>query len=847
MLRVSLKGVWAHKRRLFGSLFAVLLGVAFLAGTLVLGDTMRAGFADLFSEANKGTDAVVRSTTEVGSDQTQTRGVIDESLGGKIARVDGVDSVAPQVSALAQLVGKDGDPLGGNGPPTIAGSWTTEPRLNPWNIASGRAPKSAGETVIDKKAADDGNLKIGDTVTLLTPNPIELKIVGIVKFGNEDSLGPVTFAGLTLSQAQQLFMPDDTKVSQIDVAADAGVSQDQLVENIRPVLPKGVEAITGDDLTKENNEDIGNDFLNFFEAFLLVFAGIALLVATFSIYNTFSIIIAQRTRESALLRAIGASRGQVLWSVGLEALAMGFVASILGLLAGVGLAAGLRAVFDAAGFGVPTGALTVKPSTVVWSFAVGLLVTLVATMFPAIRAARVPPIAALRDVALDRSGTSRIRLAFGTLFTFGGIVLVIAAAAGGGGIAPAGVGAVLTIIGVVVLGPIVARPAARLLGAPLPRLRHTTGQLARENAMRNPRRTAATAAALMVGVAVVTLFTVFAASVKASVDEAVSKQFGGDLVIATQNFSAAGLSPQMATDIQALPEVDIAAGLGIGTLTIDGKDEDITNGDPAKIAELIDADVTAGSLAKLSDTEIAVSQKQADDRDWKLGRTVTGRFALDNVTEDFTIGAIYDSPELLGNYFVPETTWDAHNAQPFDIITMIKLEPGVSIEEGKAAVQKVADKYFAPDVQTRDEYINDVAGQIDAFLVVVYVLLALAIIIALMGIANTLSLSVYERIRELGLLRAVGQTRSQMRSMVRWESVIIAVFGTVGGVLVGLFLGWGILAVTANEQDIAAPYTVPIGQIIGVLVVGGVVGTLAGWRPARRAAKLDILDAIARG
>jgi putative ABC transport system permease protein len=839
--------VWAHKRRLFGSIFAVLLGVAFLAGTLVLGDTMRAGFSDLFSEANRGTDAVVRSTTEVGSEQTETRGLIDESLGDEIADVDGVDVAAPQVSALAQLVGKDGDPLGGNGPPTLAGSWTTEARLNPWNVAQGRAPESSGETVIDKKAAEDGNLAVGDTVTLLTPNPVELDIVGIVKFGDEDSLGPVTFAGLTLAQAQQLFMPDDTKVSQIDVAAAEGVSQDQLVANIRPVLPTDVEAITGDDLTKENNEDIGADFLNFFEAFLLVFAGIALLVATFSIYNTFSIIIAQRTRESALLRAIGASRGQVLWSVGLEALAMGFVASVLGLLAGVGLAAGLRSAFDALGFGVPTGALTLKPSTVVWAFAVGMLVTLIATMFPAIRASRVPPIAALRDVALDRSGASRVRLAFGVLFTVGGIILVIAAAVGGGGIAPAGFGAVLTIVGVVVLGPIVAKPAARALGAPLPRLRHMTGQLARENAMRNPRRTAATAAALMVGVAVVTLFTVFAASVKASVDETVSKQFGGDLVIATQNFSAAGLSPEMAADIQELPDVDIATGLGIGTLTIDGEDEDITNGDPAKIAELIDADVKAGSFAELSDTQIAVSQKAVDDRNWKLGQTVSGRFALDNATEDFEIGAIYDSPELLGNYFVPEGAWDAHNAQPFDIITMIKLKPGVSIDEGKAAVQKVADEYFAPDVQDRDEYIESVAGQIDAFLVVVYVLLALAIIIALMGIANTLSLSVYERIRELGLLRAVGQTRSQMRSMVRWESVIIAVFGTVGGVLLGLFLGWGILAVTANSQDIPAPYTVPVGQIIAVLIVGAIVGTLAGWRPARRAAKLDILDAIGHG
>ena len=385
------------------------------------------------------------------------------------------------------------------------------------------------------------------------------KVVGIVRLGKDDATGGATFAGFTLPEAQRLFMPDAAKVNDVIVAARPGVSQEQLVANIEPALPNGVEAITGHELTQENKDDLNQGFLNFFESFLLVFAGIALLVGTFSIYNTFSILIAQRTRESALLRAIGASRAQILRSIAGEAVVIGFVASALGLAVGVGLAAGLLALMDAAGMGVPSAALAVKGSTVAWSFGVGMLVTLVASIAPAVRASRVPPIAALRDIAIDRSAVSKLRLASGALFSLFGVALVIAGATGGG-IGLAGLGAFLTILGFVVFGPVVARPAAGVLGAPLPVLRRMTGKLARQNAMRNPRRTASTASALMVGVGVVTLFTVLAASVKVAIDDTVSKQFGGDLVINSNDFSSAGMSPQLATDIGKLPQVKSASG-----------------------------------------------------------------------------------------------------------------------------------------------------------------------------------------------------------------------------------------------------------------------------------------------
>ena len=845
MVKVSLKGMWAHKRRLFGTIFAVVLGVAFLAGTLVLGDTMRAGFDDIFTEANEGTDAIVRNETEIGEEMTTQRGYVDADLATTIRDIDGVAAAEPAIQGFAQIIDKDGDPIGGNGPPTLAGSWIDDPTFNPWAISEGRAPEASGEVVIDQRTADDEDFAVGDPVTVNTPTPVDATIVGFATFGELDSLAGATFTAFTYEDAQQLFVPDPSKASSILVAAAPGVSQEQLVADLDPVLPDGVEALSGTAQTAEDNEDINDDFIGFFETFLLVFAGIALLVATFSIYNTFSIIIAQRTRESALLRAIGASRRQILTAIGLEAVMIGIVASIVGLLSGIALAAGLQTLFDALGFAGPDAPLSVKAGTVVWSFAVGMLVTLTATMFPAIRGSRVPPLAALRDVSLDRTHTSKVRMVLGALFTIAGVVLVVTTALGDGEIEVAGLGAVLTIVGVVVLGPVVARPAAFILGSPLPRFRKITGALARENAMRNPRRTAATASALMVGVGVVTLFTVLAASVKVAIDDTVSDQFGGDLVIADQNFSGAGLSPQLATDVEELPEVESAVGLGLAAAEIDGKTPDITTADPAKLDEQLDIGVIEGSLQDMTDTQLAVSEEFAEGNGWVVGDTTDVHFVGDDTTEQFTIGAIYDSTELVDDVTMPTAAWSAHTAQPFDIVVMIELADGVSLEEGKAAVTPIADAYAAPDVQDRDEYVDSVAGQIDMFLAVVYVLLFLAIIIALMGIANTLSLSVYERTRELGLLRAVGQSRKQLRAMVRWESVVIAVFGTVGGIMIGLFLGWGLLEVTSASEDIPAPYTVPFGQLLAVLIVGGLVGILAGWMPARRAAKLDILDAIA--
>jgi putative ABC transport system permease protein len=851
MRNVILKGLIAHKRRLVGTFLAVFLGVAFLSGTLVLGDTLRANFDNLFTEANAGTDVVIRHqsdlSTDPGEPDTQ-RGLIDASLVDTVRGVDGVAAVSPTVEGFGQLVGKNGDDLGGNGPPTLAGNWVENRELNPYRLDEGRAPRAPDEVVINRGAADEGDLRVGDTTTVEVPEPVTVEIVGIATFGSADGLGQTTFTGFTLESAQQLLLDRTDQVGGVVAQAEAGVSQDELLDRVQRVLPADAEGITGSELTTENTTDINEEFLDLFTTFLTVFAGVALLVATFSIYNTFSIIVAQRTRESALLRAIGARRGQILASVVAESLLVGIVASAVGVAGGLGIASLLKAMFDAFGFALPAGGLVFQASVVVISMIVGIVVTLIAGVAPAIKASRIAPLAAIRDVAAERTRASVGRAITGLVLTAIGVAVVLGAVLSGGDsvLAFAGLGALLTIGGVVVFGPVVARPASGIIGAPLRWLRGVTGSLARQNAMRNPRRTSGTAAALMVGVGVVTMFTIFAASIKAAIDDSVSQSFKGDLVVSTGGFGGGGISPQFASDLNQVPEVQSATGLGRGRALVGTGTENVTIADPAQLENLLDLDVEAGSVRTLDADEFAVSDRVADDEGWTRGSKVPVTFS-DGTRSEFTVGAVYNARDIAGNYLLPRAAWTPHAVQDIDTTVLIGLEDGVGLETGRAAVERTAEAYGTPDVEDRDQYAASLGEFVDIMLSIVYVLLALAILIALMGIANTMSLSIYERIREMGLLRAVGETRRQLRSMIRWESVIIAVFGTIGGLGVGLFLGWALVeAASAGTGDMIAPsFAAPVTQLAIVLVVGAIAGVLAGLRPARRAARLNVLEAIA--
>lgn len=846
--RLSMSSLRAHKRRFAGTFLAVFLGVAFLAGTLVMGDTLRANFDTMFGDATSGTDAVVRSADAITTpgESEGVRQPVSTALLKTIGQVPGVAAAAPSIQGAGQLVGANGEAIGGKGPPTLAGNWITDPKLNPYRLAEGRTPARPGEVVINRGAADKGHLKIGDTTTLRTPNPVKVTIVGLATFGGEDGMAQVTFTGMTQADAEKYLTAKPGEASSISVRAGPDISQTQLADRLTPVLPKGVEAITGQQSAQENTDMISSQFLTIFTTFLLVFSGIALLVATFSIHNTFAIVIAQRTRENALLRALGASRRQVTAATVTEASVVAVAASAAGLAGGIGIAAGLKALFPAIGFPFPEGDLVIKTLSMALPLAVGIIVCLGSALMPAVRAGRTAPLAALRETSVDQSGASRVRAVTGTALA----LLAVSATLTGVLISPslllAGVGAVLALVAFVVLGPVASSTAVRVLGSPLDRLRGVTGGLARRNALRSPRRTAATASALMIGVAVVSLFTVFGASLKATMDQTVSRSFAGDVAVSTPSFGAggSGLSPQLAGAIGKLPEVDTAVGLGRGVAEVDGKGRALTVTDPTALARTFDLGTVQGSLRSLGTDGIAITRTEADRQHLTTGSTAQLAFT-DGQKKTFTVRAIYGQSELAGDYVITRAAWSPHRTQDSDTLVAVSFKDGVSTAKGKAAVDSIAAHYGNPQVQTRHEYAQSSAGGIDMMLTLVYALLALAVLIALLGIANTLTLAIHERTRELGLLRAVGQTRSQLRAMVRWESVLVAAFGTLGGLALGAFLGWVLVKASDGASDSAFAFALPPVQLVVVALVGVTAGALAGLRPARRAARLDVLRAIA--
>ncbi|MEU8956411.1 FtsX-like permease family protein [Streptomyces sp. NPDC048518] len=846
--RISLSSLRGHKRRFAGTFLAVLLGVAFLAGTLVMGDTLRASFDTMFGNATRGTDAVVRSADTITTpDDTQgTRKPVATDLVATIEKSDAVAAAAPSIQGAGQLLGKDGEPIGGQGPPTLAGNWIDDAGLNAYQLAEGHAPSKSGEVVVNRGAAESGDLKVGDTTTLRTPDPLRVKIVGLAIFGGEDGMAQTTFTGMTQADAEKYLTPKLGQASAIQVRAGPGVSEQELVDALSPVLPKGVEAITGEASAAENTDNISGQFLSVFTTFLLVFSGVALLVATFSIHNTFAIVVAQRTRENALLRALGASRRQVTASTLVEAGAVAVVASAAGLAGGIGVAAGLQALFPAIGFPFPEGDLVISALSMLLPLGVGVVVCLGSALAPAVRAGRTAPLAALRETEVDHSAASRRRAVVGAVLALAAVALALTGTLVSPSVWAAGAGAVLALVAFVVLGPVASSRAVRVLGGPLDRLRGVTGGLARRNALRSPKRTAATASALMIGVAVVSLFTVFGASLKATMDQTVNRSFAGDVAVSTPGFGAggSGLSPKLAPALAERPEVATAVGLGEGTAEVNGEGRALTVTDPGAFAKSFELGTVDGSLAGLGANGIALTRSEADKRDLKVGSRAELAFA-DGKKQTFTVRAVYGRSELAGDYVITREAWAPHRMQDSDRLVSVTFKDGVSTAEGKAAVAETARKYGNPDVQTRSEYAETSASGIDMMLTLVYALLALAVLIALLGIANTLTLAIHERTRELGLLRAVGQTRAQLRAMVRWESMLVAAFGTAGGLALGGFLGWVLVKASDSTTESAFAFAVPPVQLVVVALVGLTAGALAGLRPARRAARLDVLRAIA--
>jgi putative ABC transport system permease protein len=845
MWGVTMRSVWGHRRRLTSTLAAVAIGVAFLAGMLMLGDTTRSSFDQLFKDVNAGTDVIVRPIVPgqdmAEADTTSNAVLLDESVAGRVANVEGVERVAPTVAAFGTLIGSNGEPLGSFGPPTVAGSWENDPELSPYRLAEGSAPVRDTDVVIDRAAATAGGLRVGSTTTVQTPDPVPVTVTGIVTFGEQENAGGMTFVGFTLDGAQQHVLRQPDKVTTLSIVGDPRVDQAELARRVGAELPAGVEARPAAEVAEAQRSALNGDFLDFFNRFLLVFAGIAMLVAAFSIHNTFSILTAQRTRDSALLRALGATKRQVLTSAVIETLVVGLVASLLGLAAGAGLAVGLRSLMSATGMALPDAPLIISARTVLITVVGGTVVTALAGLGPARRASKVAPLAALRDVAVDRSSTSVIRIVSGLLATGigGALVLYAALSSEEGVLAQAALGATIGLLGIVVLGPAMASLVTPVLGWPLAKVRGTTGRLARENARRNPRRTAGTAMALVVGVAVVTIFTVVAQSLKVSISETISGAFTGDLVVTA---NGPGLPPELGRQLQGAPEIQTAVGVANAQLQLGGESAYASATDPRALSEVLDLKVVQGSMADLRDDQMAISTDMATEHGWALGTTVPVTY-LDGATQTFTIGAVYETSDILGGHLMSRSAWAPHAVQERDDVVLVKLAEGVDVADGRAVLEQAAEPYAGAKVQDSSQYVGDVASQIDQQLALIYVMLVLAIVIALMGIANTLALSLHERVRELGLLRAVGQTRRQVRAMVRGESVIIALYGTVTGVALGLFLGWALVQAAASE-GIGTFSAAPV-QLAAIALVGALAGVLAARRPARRAARLDVLAAVA--
>ncbi|HEX2043909.1 MAG TPA: FtsX-like permease family protein [Acidimicrobiales bacterium] len=848
MFRVTVKGLLAHKVRLAATALAVMLGVAFMAGTLVLTDTISRTFDDLFGDVFRDTDAVVRQQEAFTAPEGEgaQRGRVDASLVDTVAAVDGVARAEGTIQGYARLVGKDGEPIGDPemGAPTFGASWSDSDELNPFTLVEGRAPRADDEVVVDKKSADDGKLRVGDATTVLVRGPPQrVRIVGIVKFGEADSPGGASFVLFTTPAAQRL-VAQPGRFDSVSVVAEEGVSQREVVGRIAPVLPAGVEVVTGEQITKENQDEI-KEGLSFFSVFMLVFAVVALLVGSFMIFNTFSITVAQRTRENALLRAIGASRRQVLASVLVEAVLVGVLASLIGLAVGVAVAVGLKALLAGFGLDIPAGGVVFAPRTAIVSLVVGVTVTLLAALSPARKAGRIPPVAAMRDVAVGSAGYgSKLRIVVGGGILGLGVLSLFSGLFGGGdnALAMVGLGVLLVFFGVSVLGRTVALPLSRMIGSPLPRLRGITGALARQNAMRNPKRTATTASALMIGVGLVGFITILAASTRTSINATIDRAFTGDFVIASGTFGTGGLDPALVGRIAALPEVETATGLRVGAAEVDGHVEQIQGVDAATAFEIVDVQPLQGDPADLGPDSIAVFQDVAEAEGLALGDKVPLRFK-DTGTKELTVALIYGENQPVGDYLLGLPAYEANFADQFDSLILIDKADGVSAEAARAAIQRVADDFPGADVKDRTGFKEEQTGFVNQMLGLVYALLALAIIIALLGIGNTLALSILERTRELGLLRSVGMTRSQLRSTVRWESVIIALQGTFLGLLIGVFFGWAL--VEALDSEGIDRLSIPLGQLVTIVVLAGVAGVIAAIAPARRAAKLDVLRAIA--
>ena len=846
MWRATLRSLLSHKLRLALSGLAIVLGVAFVSGTMIFTDTLSKTFNDLFTATAADVNIEPAAAFEVGLTGTGGSGAtetVPQSVVDDVEDVEGVAAVGGYVQAEGVYVlDRDGKVLDTGGAPGIGISWEPEESLSSTTLVDGRAPARAGEVALDTNAVEKTGYEVGDRVALLTTGPrVEAELVGVFRFGDSGGLAGASLTAFDTTTAQDL-LGEPGHYTGVSVAAADGVSDEELRDRVAALLGDDYDVKTqaeqADDLSAAFSEGLA-----FISVFLLAFAGIALFVGTFIILNTFSMLVAQRTRELAMLRALGASRRQVTRSVLLEALVLGLVGSTVGLLGGFGIASALRALFGRFGLTLD-GGLVFAADTVAWSYVVGVLVTLVAAYFPARRAARTAPMAALReDGAAQVERSLRRRTAVGAGLAGLGIVALVQSARSEDGSTAAsfvGLGSVGLLVGAIALSPVLARPFLAVVGSVLPRVWGSTGHLARENALRNPRRTAATASALMIGLALVTAFSIIGASTNDSLSDVIDESLGADYVVSTavgQPFTA-----EVATEIRRLDGVETVTQQRFGMGQIDGRPTFFTALDPTGLDRSLVLDYVEGSTEGLADGGALVDEPTAESNDWSVGDSI--EVLLPNGEQlDLTLGGIYSSHPAMGPLAVSLADYAEAGGPTLDQYVYVALADSADRDAVRGGIEAAVAEYPVVTLKDQGEFKEEQTGQIDQLLLLINAMLVLSVLIAVLGIVNTLALSVIERTREIGLLRAVGMSRSQLRRMVRLESVVISVYGATLGVLLGAVVGISLTRSLAGQG--IEVLTVPYPRLVVFLLLAAVVGVLAAVWPARRAARLKVLDAIA--
>jgi putative ABC transport system permease protein len=850
MVRATLKGLLARKLRLLLSGLAVVLGVMAVSGALVLTDNLGRSFDTLFQTVNQNLDVQVRGAQHVEAGRRGGQGVsepIPAEVVGKVAAVPGVqNAIGAVIADGARVIGRDGKVIGSSGPPRFGTGWRGE--VGFVELRQGRGPRAPAEIAIDAGLAKQAGFELGDRIGVLTLQPRRtFTLVGIFGYtGGRGSLGAETRVAFTEPVAQRLMLGRPGAYSVVNVRARHGVSPTRLRDAIQAALGGGYVVRTRQQVADDQARDV-TQFLGFLRVFLLGFAGVTLFVGVFLILNTFSILVAQRTRELALLRALGASRGQVLRSVLIEAVLVGLLAATLGLFAGLGVAALLRSVMQAArGVRLPDTGLTLPVAAIIASYLVGVLVTVIAALVPALRASRVPPIAAMRDTATPDRPLTALTIA-GALLTMAGVAAVGAALFGGlGGATPAALlgGVLLTFVGVAMLTSAISRPAVAVLGRAF--AWSLPGRLGRRNSARNPRRTAITAAALMVGIALVTGVSVLASSLRASLGQLVRQDLAAELVISgdsVTNRSAPSYDPAVIDQAKRLPGVRQAVAVYVDDAQIGKDTTEVAAGDVRAIAEIFRLRATAGQLRTLRKGELVVDDDFAKDHHTGVGGTLqlaTQRRG----PQPFRVVGVFERSRLVPGPLVlsvPDATAGFRSPQAnWGYITLDRGADSAAVQRQVAAL--LTDN---PEVgvRTQSDFLAQLTRQVNTSVVLLYVLLGLAIVIAVLGIVNTLVLSILERTRELGLVRAMGMPRAQVIQVVAVESVVIAMFGALLGLLVGTALGTAVVG--ALRDQFIPVLSLPRGSMAVFLALAVIVGLAAAILPAIRAARTDVLRAIA--